>query len=276
MKRINFYFTAALLILSTIFTSCDIEGGISIVTITLDETTVDAGTAVTGSITALGGLKSVTLLKSGTTVAGWPITSFSTGSAVSGSDGVYSIRIENLDEGQYTIRAVDKSDVEDNKNFTVAGLNTVASPTVIYCTLADGSNKSTCASADGTTYAPKNATVEQQAKIDFVYFNLAGTSLGIYSPGSVPTVLDPVFASWTTKNTTKFAKTTSITYDNATYLTVKAAADAATETSVTELAENTVVVFKTAAGKIGLFKVNSITPGFLANDNVNISIKVQP
>ncbi len=275
MKSFNFYLVATLVAFSAIFSSCDPETGITTVTITLDDATIDAGSAVTGSITALGGLKSVTLLKGGATVAGWPLTSFSTTSAISGSNGAYSIRIENLEEGEYTLRAIDKSDVEDNKTFTVEGLNTIATATTIYCTLADGSGKSTCASADGTTYEPKNATVAQQAKIDFVYFNLSGTSLGIYSPNSVPVVLNPTFLSWTTKNTTYFAKTTTITYANATYLAVKAAADAATATSVTGLAANDVVVFKTAAGKVGVFKVNSITSGFLANDNVNINIKVQ-
>ncbi len=276
MKSFNFYLVATLVAFSVIFSSCDPEGEITTVSISLDKTSFDAGSAVTGSITALGGLKSVTLLKGGTTVTGWPLTTFAFGSAVSGSDGAYSIRIDGLDEGEYTLRAVDKSNVEDNKTFTVVGLKTIAAATTIYCTLADGSGKSTCASADGTTYEPKNATVAQQAKIDFVYFNLSGTSLGIYSPSSVPAALTTTFANWTTKNATTFAKTTSITYANATYLTVKTAADAATATSVTGLAANDVVVFKTAGGKVGLFKVNSITAGYLAADNVNINIKVQP
>ena len=158
-------------------------------------------------------------------------------------------------------------------------LTAVASSTTIYCTLADGSTNSTCASADGTTYSPKTATATQQAKVDFVYFNLSGTSYGIYSPSSIPTVINTTtnnFVNWTTKNTTYFSKTTDI-FSSATNVSdIQTIADAATSTSVTGLAANDVVVFKTAAGKVGLFKVVSITTGYGATDKVVVDIKVEP
>jgi len=268
---------AAVVALVSLFTSCNREE-VTTVKITLDAAAFSSGSSVTGSIAALGGLESVTLLKDGATVAGWPIKSFTTGSSITGAAGAYAIRISDLADGNYTLRATDKKNAEDNVTFTVGAsyaLSTLSSATTIYCTLADGSNKSTCASADGSTYAANAATAAQQATIDFVYFNQSGTSLGIYSPGSVPSVLSTTFASWTVKNTTYFAKTASISYSTATYAEVKTAADAANSTSVTGLAANNVVVFKTAAGKIGIFKVNSITTGYLAADNVNVNIKVQ-
>ena len=275
MKRINLFLMATVVAFGSFFSSCTPDE-VTTVKISLDSEAIASGAAVTGNITALGGLQSVTLLdESGATVTGWPVTSFAVGSSVVGTAGVYTVRIAGLADGVYTLRATDKKAVEDNVKFAVGTITALASETTIYCTLSDGSNNSTCASADGTTYAANAATAAQQANIDFVYFNAGGTSYGIYAPSAVPTALTTTFAAWTVKNATTYAKTTTITYATATFAEVKAAADAATATSVTGLAANNVVVFKTAAGKVGIFKVNSITPGFLAIDNVKINIKVQ-
>lgn len=281
MKRLNLLFVAAMVATVTLFTSCGTTTDVTTVKITLDATTVTAGSAATGKIVALGGLKSVSLLLNGSTV-GLPITSFSTGSSVTGSatDG-YTFRFENLAAGAYSLKAVDKNDVESTVTFTVGSAGTITeltNATTIYCTLADGSDKSTCASATGTTYAAKDATADQQKLIDFVYYNPFTNGVGsftIYAPSAVATTLPNTFASWTTKNATTFAKTTTIAYATATYADVNTAATAATATSVSGLAAGTVVVFKTAAGKVGIFKVNSITNGYLAADYVNINIKVQ-
>ena len=110
---------AVLAVLAIGFTSCgdDNEGD---VTIKLDHATVDLGGAVTGTITSTNSLATVTLITDGKTVTGWPITSFKTGAVIEG-DGVYTIRIEGLDAGSYTIRATDKDGVEDSKNFTIKG-----------------------------------------------------------------------------------------------------------------------------------------------------------
>ncbi|MDD3079890.1 MAG: hypothetical protein PHH37_12420 [Paludibacter sp.] len=279
MKKLSLLFIATAMVAFTSFFSSCTDNEPTTVTITLDASTFESGAAVTGTIKATGELSSVTLLKNGPTVDGWPITDFSAGSSIVGSDSTYTIRISGLADGTYTLRATDKNSVEDNKTFTVETTITMTAlenATKIYCTLADGSSNSTCASANGTTYAANSATAEEQTNIDFVYFNNHGTSLGIYAPSAVPTEIATTFANWTTKNTTLFAKTTAISYSTATYTEVKAAADAATATSVEGLATNDVVVFKTAAGKVGVFKVNSITSGFLATDYVEINIKVQP
>ena len=276
MKRVNWFLMVTMISFVAFFASCTTEE-LTTVEVNLESTTIAKGASVTGTITALGGLDKVTLLdEKGSTVSNWPVSSFSDLPILkSNVDGVYTILIPGLADGSYTLRATDKKAVEANKTFTVGTLKTLANVTTIYCTLSDGSNNSTCASADGTTYAAKDATAAQQADIDFVYFNASGTSYGIYAPSAVPAALSGAFASWTTKNATKFAKTTAISFATATFADVKVAADAATETSVTGLAANTAVVFKTADGKIGIFKVNSITLGFLATDNVKINIKVQ-
>jgi len=277
MKK-NLFLVALMVASVTLFNSCNDE--VTTVKITLDQS-YDSGEVVTGSIDALGELKSVSLSKDGASVTGWPITTFTTGAIIGTASTGYTIAVNNLANGTYILTATDKKDVVGSATFTVEAavvlptLKTIASATTIYCTLADGSGTSTCASADGTTYSPKTATAAQQLLVDFVYFNASGTSLGIYSPSSVPATLSTTFTAWTTKNSTKFAKTTSIDYDSATYTEVKAAADAATDTSVTGLAIGTEVVFKTAAGKVGIFKVNSITTSYLADDYVKINIKVQ-
>lgn len=282
MKK-NLFLVALMVATVSMFTSCDKTTDLTTVKITLDGTSTAyaSGTVVTGSIVALGELQTVTLLKDGATVSGWPVTTFGTVSKITGNATTgYTFRLLDLVDGSYSMRATDKSGAEDNVTFTIATavtLKTIATATTINCTLSDGSGKSTCASADGTTYEPKTATAAQQATVDFVYFNLSGTALAIYSPSAAAVLpaLTNAFTTWTTKNITKFAKTTTITYDAATYATVKTAADAATETSVTALAVGTVVVFKTAAGKVGIFKVNSITAGYGVTDNVVINIKVQ-
>jgi len=279
MKRLNWFLMATVVAFASVFTSCS-DDKLTTVNITLESAVITSGASVTGQITALDKLETVTLLNAkGSTVTNWPVTSFKSLPIIKTDvDGVYTILIPNLADGSYTLRATDKSAVESNVTFTVGSvgtLKTLTSATTIYCTLSDGSSNSTCASADGTTYAALSATATQQADIDFVYFNASGNALAIYAPSAVPSALTRAFSSWTVKNATRFAKTTSISFTNTTYADVKAAADAASVTSTTALAANDVVVFKTAAGKVGIFKVNSITSGFLATDNVKINIKVQ-
>jgi hypothetical protein len=292
MKNFKSLLLAVAVAAGALFTSCT-EDAATTVTIKFDAASFTAPAAVTGTITAAGVLKSVSLLKdsanSSSTVSGWPKTTFTTGNPIVGADGNYTVRIQNLSAGSYTLSATDKNDVQSTQKFTVLAaavvvtpvLTTLRSATTIYCTLGDGSNKSTCASADGSTYAAATATSAQKKTVDFVYFNASGTSFGIYSPAAVPTACTTIVA-WASadKNTTLFAKNTTLDFATATYAQVKAAADAiaTTATTVTGLAAtspNNVVVFKTAAGKVGIFKVNSITTGFLATDNVNINIKVQ-
>lgn len=276
MKKFNLLCIATLVAFGSLFTSCkDDEAGT--VSVTLDATAFSNGTAVTGTITSTNKLESVTLLEDGTTVSGWPITDFTTGMPVVGDDGSYTIRITGLANGNYTIRATDKDGVESSQDFSVGSLYEVSTSVTILCQLGDGSTASTCASATGSTFASNGTTLVNQALIDFVYFNAGGTALAIYAPSAIPAAINNAttgFSAWTVKNATTFAKTTAGSYSTATYPQVKALALATTANSVTGLAAGDVVVFKTAYGTVGLFEVNSITPGFTSTDNVNIKIKI--
>jgi hypothetical protein len=282
MKK-NLFFAAAIAVVA-IFSSCT-PNDPATVSITLDKDTVVLNTAVTGKISTVGGdLVSVTLMKNDATVAGYPVTTFTKG-AVMGNGGTYTIRFDSLAVGNYSIKAVGKNSSEATKKFVVKSpavvptLEVAASNVTIYCNSGDGySAKSTCASADGLTYAPKvNSTtfldVATQAKVDFVYFNDKGTSFGIYAPSAVPSAISTSFSGWTTKNPTTFAKS-SIVYASATYTQVADAAKTITANNVTGLVKGDVVVFKTASGKVGLFEVVSKTNGYNPDDNVVVNIKI--
>jgi uncharacterized protein (TIGR02145 family) len=243
--------------------------------IKLDSTTFHSTSPITGSITTTSNLKSVTLYRDGSIVSGWPKTTFGIGQPIAGTsaNGTFIIKIDSLfSAANYTLKATDINDNDYNQNFTVEKqLIEIVLPVKIFCTLVDGTNNTTCSSKDGTTYAPKNATPSQQQIIDFVYFYGA-----VYAPSNVISALTSTFSNWIIKNATTFAKTTTIGYSTATYEQVKSIADAAIDKSIKALAINDVVIFKTAAGKVGVFKVNTITAGYSASDYIEISIKVQP
>ena len=283
MKK-NLFFAAAIAVVA-IFSSCTPAEEPATVSITLDKDTVVLNSAVTGKISTVGGdLVSVTLMKNDATVAGYPVTTFTKG-AVMGNGGTYNIRFDSLAVGNYSIKAVGKNSSEATKKFVVKSpavvptLEVAASNVTIYCNSGDGySAKSTCASADGKTYAPKvNETtfldLASQAKVDFVYFNDKGTSFGIYAPSAVPAAISTSFSEWKTKNPTTFAQST-IAYSSATYTQVADAAKTITANSVTGLKQGNVVVFKTASGKVGLFEVVSKTNGYNPEDNIVINIKI--
>lgn len=281
MKNFKSLLLAVAVAAGALFTSCTTDTATT-VTIKLDALSVTTPAPVTGTITAVGVLKTVTLLKdsasSSKTVSGWPKTTFTAGSAiVEGTAGAYTVRIESLSAGTYTLSATDKNDVQSTQKFTVVAatvtpvLTALTSNVTLLCSLSDGTTKTTAASIDGMTYSLKDATATEQMKVDFVYFYK-----GMYSPSAYASKTFTVTtSSWTTKNATTFAKTTTIGYTDATYAAVKTAADAATATSVLDLMANDVVVFKTAAGKVGVFKVVSITAGYTSVDNVVISVKAQ-
>jgi len=280
MKKFNLLLLATLVVFGSIFTFCkSSEPGT--VTVTLDAPSFSSGATVTGTITSTNALGSVTLLLNGTTVVGWPITSFAAGQPVVGANSPYAIKITDLVSGSYTITATDKNGVQSSKTFIVqvpspslGKLTEVSASTTIFCTLADGSTNSTCASIDGTTYAPQNATTAQQTKIDFVYFN-DGTNATIYAPDAIPAVINTTtsgFANWVIKNGTAFIKANGIVnYATATAYDVTSLS---TPYASENLVVGDVIVFNTAGGKKGIFKVNSITGTDLATANINISIKV--
>jgi len=86
-------------------------------------------------------------------------------------------------------------------------------------------------------------------------------------------------STWTTRNATRLATTTLSATDFASVNTLTklqnnaAPANTATNTSITNLSVNDVVAFKTAGGKLGLFRVSSLTAS--ATGSITIEVKVQ-
>jgi ribosomal protein L35AE/L33A len=190
----------------------------------------------------------------------------------SGGPFTYAVIIEDKDKAEL----ISKSIVITLGASTVINLKAEITGVKIMGTLADGSGNSSCATADGSVYSPKTISSGDVSKVDFIYVSFKG----MYCPSSLSSA-DAGFAStlgtaWSTKNTTNFLKVTDLDYTAATYATVLAKASTATATSTSALSVNDIVVFKTAAGKVGAFKVTDVhgTAG-VATDYVTINIKVQ-
>ena len=140
-------------------------------------------------------------------------------------------------------------------------------------------------SSTGVIFSMLNAWAGSDS-IDFLYFYGAANLATIAAPND--TDAEAVFndgtiglEQWTTRNATMF-KTTTLTATEfdaiSNDISIIDAVEGANLTKITEIAENDVIAFKTAAtsahpGKQGLIKVYSITTG--AGGDINISVKVQ-
>lgn len=140
---------------------------------------------------------------------------------------------------------------------------------------------SSFASADGTVFSLADAKTNA-AKVDWMYYygsssNLAtlvapidATASSVFSGTNGP-------ANWTVRNDTKLGKVTlptGVTWDNITTdAEIIPLASGLTDTKVNLLAVGQIVSFKTAAGKMGLIKVEAIS-GTTAG-SITYAVKVQ-
>lgn len=140
---------------------------------------------------------------------------------------------------------------------------------------------SSFASADGTVFSLADAKTNA-AKVDWMYYygsssNLAtlvapidATASSVFSGTNGP-------ANWTVRNDTKLGKVTlptGVTWDNITTdAEIIPLATGLTDTKVNLLAVGQIVSFKTAAGKMGLIKVEAIS-GTTAG-SITYAVKVQ-
>ena len=292
MKKTRFLFGILAIAFIAFFTACededpvgpyiDLSGGDFI----SSNTTVETGDDLPFKWNATKGdakLTTFTIEMNGNIIPAWNNVEISNDESDSYSDSDTLQASTTPGTYKYAFIVEDKDGMTDTASVTITveeaapegALKAEITNVKIWCTLGDGSVKSTCASADGSTYSPKTATVSEQSDIDFVYFYTS--SAGIYSPSSVPTAINTTgtgIADWTTTNTTYLAKVTtdysSVTFDDVVSLT-----ESITTTSVTGLAENDVVAFITQEGQRGVFKVNEIEPGYNSTDYIIISIKVE-
>lgn len=133
------------------------------------------------------------------------------------------------------------------------------------------------------TSSAAGASTTVQARVDLVYF------FGTTNQASMGAPNDSVVAiahtgstslpTWTTKNATKFVKTSItpaafIASDNDSLVkTIDAATISAS--FVNTLAVGNVVAFKTAGGKLGLFHVQSVDGTTGTDRSITINVKVQ-
>ncbi len=133
------------------------------------------------------------------------------------------------------------------------------------------------------TSSAAGASTSIQASVDFVYFfgTANQASMGAPNDTTVATAHsnNTSLSTWTTKNATKFVKTTISAADfiaSANDSLVKTI-DAATinASMVNTLAAGNVVAFKTAAGKLGLFHVQAVEGTTGLDRSITINVKVQ-
>jgi hypothetical protein len=287
MKKFSLLMAAALIAVSSVFVGCDKEevtpATISFVNVTGDEVTLDEGVTtytMVANITSTENLKSVKVtMKEGsvTQQVGETITKFAEKTSYS-----FQLPISNITKDLEITVTVDNG-VETARTLTIkpfvapalAPISTF--PNVkIYCTGGDGSNASSAASSDGTVFPLTGASTANQQKCDFVYFYL--TSGTMYSPANIASAtstLTNIVNAWTTKNDTKFTVLSSGT-DFAGITAANIATIAGNPTAATAAVSNgSVVAFKTAGNKLGVFKVTALDAGYLPTNYCTIDIKVQ-
>jgi hypothetical protein len=140
---------------------------------------------------------------------------------------------------------------------------------------ADVNGANACAaSSSGVIYTPETTATGDRGKVDFIWvydnmYSVASTQ------ASSDAGIQSICSGWSPANTTTFLKVTDIDYSTATYSQIFAKDASITGTIASSLAANDVVVFKTQAGKYGIFKVSSISGTYQTTDYIIINIKVQ-
>jgi hypothetical protein len=187
----------------------------------------------------------------------------------------------------YTFSATNKDGQTSSKKITITV--TGNAPTEYTAKIMGASQNTSAGSffstSNGTVYSSGDASTNSN-KVDFAYFNLISTGgldsldATIASPGHSSTqTVYPSVATWGTKNFTEFKTGTGSDYSGATNANLATAFAAAGSTMpyAAHLGAGDVVLFKTAAGKHGVFKVNSVntTPNAAAG-SITIDVKVQP
>lgn len=192
-----------------------------------------------------------------------------------------TVKVAAATEGPatFTFIAEDKGALKATKDFSVTAESATELTVVGDQTMGGQSNPndgSYYSFADNTVYKQADAsTAANQGKIDFVYYYGSTNKASIVAPADVTvgggTGNLSLCEGWATKNSTKFMKDNSIDFAAATEGDI--ASITPTETKVTNLAVNDVIVYLTAAGDKGIFKVTALTVD--GSGSIAISIKVK-
>ncbi len=192
-----------------------------------------------------------------------------------------SLNVEGTEKIAFKVTDKDGQTNEISVNITTEN---AAGPITAFDQKILGSYQSTTgssfASVDGSIYSLAEAKANQ-AKVDWMYFYGASDLATLAAPDDAHAAL--VFNSatnglqtWTTKNTTRFRKVTTVIDWNAITDDSIIMTEAATEpdqSRMATLASSDVLLFKTVTGLYGMIKVNNIAVG--ADGTIDISVKVQ-
>jgi len=289
MKKISLLLTIVLIGFIGVFTSCDEAADLLNPKLEFfgtgdyidEDVTVEPGAAISFSWLATKGtnnLKTFSISRDGVTLADYPDDDIENNNY---TDQVTLYAPLNEGAYVYTFTVTDGKDKTASVSFTIT-VEASGGP-INSWTATLGSHQSTTgssfASTTGTVYGIADAKTNSSL-IDFMYFYGATNYATLAAPDDAD--VSSVFASadgpanWTTRNSTKFAETsvTAAEFDAIeTDLVVVEEATGASATKVNELAVGDVVAFVTAAGKMGLVKVVSVTSG--ATGSIDIAVVVQ-
>jgi len=206
------------------------------------------------------------------------------------------VTVTGLTAGEYALVVTDKDDLKSTRTFkvkasTVAATFVTYSAKLVYAPLAAGTQACAFSTSTGSTYKQADAKTNA-ASVDFLYLYGASTKANLSCPADAAASSNNAYTTaysdvknWSVKNATAYATTTktfeSIVADAdlATAFTTGTiateGADAAKSGRITGLAANSVVAFKTAAGKYGILKVTEVSGTDGTGAYIKIDVKVQ-
>ena len=174
---------------------------------------------------------------------------------------------------------------QDNQTAEVSFvITTTAKPISEYTQVMLGSYNnsaygSSFASADGTVYMLADAKANA-SKVDWLYYygSVNAATLAAPADADAATVFNSAsngLQTWPVLNATRFrAVTEGAVWDNILNAAdIEAIAVNTNKTSVNQLSVGDILAFKTAAGKLGLIKIDAITTG--AAGTITYTVKVQ-
>jgi hypothetical protein len=176
-----------------------------------------------------------------------------------------------------TISLTDKDGLASMKVVTISveapsTPGTEYTATIMYAPTQDNTSKSFIDLSTNTTYSVTEGN-SSSASIDLGYYYGASASATLASPGDYLGTID--LSGWATKNSTTLVSASSA------YTSYTSEADViagilggTSNTDLTGLSANDVILFKTANDEYGVLKVNSVSGTFNQGDNINITYTI--
>jgi hypothetical protein len=291
MKKLHLILGLGAISMAMLFTACSEDETHLAPSFTIDQTSpivLDVGvtqTTITGSISAEAGLEQVTVFKitelSETQIA--TITDFETGQITTADDLNYTINMTVTDlteNATIKFTALDKDDQESSQSIEIEvteGVSLNEFTTVLMGAQSNADHGSTASLTTGTVYSISGGEAsDNSASVDIVYYY--GSRLAaLYSPSQsdIQGVTLYNITSWGTINETSLGMSdlSASEFDEVTYVSDLDNAGTPSLDVIPELAIDNVVVFETASGKKGVFKVTDLNAG---NDGtIEIQVKVE-